>query len=70
MTLELEGFDRELVTMLDSSTDSVSWWEGYRPPDVTTLSGCDWVASRVQTGVTILEEWQTCILDRGIIYPF
>ncbi len=68
--LELEGFDRELVTMLDSSTDSAILWEGFRPPDVATLSGCDWVASGVLTGVTILEEWQTCILDRGIIYTF
>ncbi len=68
--LELERFDIELVTMLYSSTDSVSWWKGYRPPDVATLSGHDWVASRVRTGVTILEEWQIYIMDRGIMYPF
>ncbi len=70
VTLELGGFDKELVTVLDSSNDSASWWEGYRPPDVATLSGCDWVGSRVQTGVTILDEWQTWILEKGIMYPF
>ncbi len=70
MMLELEGFDRELVTLLDSSTDSESRWEGNRLPDFATISGRDWVTSRGRTGVTILEEWQTCIVDRGIIHPF
>ncbi len=68
--LELEGIDSELVTILDSSTDSANWREGYRPSDVANLSGHEWVASILRAGVTILEEWQTCILERGFIYPF
>ncbi len=70
VTVELEGIDSELVTILDSSTGSANWWEGYIPPDVATLTGHDWVSSILRAGFTILEEWQTCILERGIIYPF
>ncbi len=55
--IKLKTFNTEILVKFQSLC----------PPDVATLSGHDWVASRVQT---ILQEWQTCILERGIIYPF
>ncbi len=70
VTLELSGCDMFVGSMLGNYMFSAMWWDGYSPLEVTTGSGCDCVASKVRTGVTACDEWHTCIIEGGIIYPF
>ncbi len=56
--------------MVVNSKYSGMGWDLYSRLDVTTGSGCDMAATKVLAGATGNEEWHTCILDRGIIYPF
>ncbi len=70
VTLELSGCDKLVGTMLCNSMVSAIWWDEYKPLDVATGSGCNCVVSKVWTGVTTLDEWHTCILESGLMYPF